>query len=137
MNRKKYPSNWADLRKQVLKRAKNRCEFCGVQNHAVGHRDKEGRFCPTYGNQWHDAAGRGELSYKEAKETADLNNEDTANEHFIIIVLTIAHLDHDPENHNVSMDRLRALCQKCHNKYDMPNRVKNRQKKKGQANLFL
>jgi len=36
----------------------------------------------------------------------------------IKIVLTIAHLDHDPENWEVSLDRLRALCQKCHIRYD-------------------
>jgi 5-methylcytosine-specific restriction endonuclease McrA len=30
------------------------------------------------------------------------------------VVLTIAHLDHDPENWNVTDDRLKALCQKCH-----------------------
>ncbi len=44
------------------------------------------------------------------------------------IVLTVAHLDHDPENHNVNHDRLKALCQKCHNKYDAPNRAINRKK---------
>ena len=44
------------------------------------------------------------------------------------IVLTVAHLDHDAENHEVSLERLKALCQKCHNNYDMPNRVKNRKK---------
>lgn len=36
----------------------------------------------------------------------------------IKIVLTIAHLDHDPENWKVSLKRLRALCQKCHIRYD-------------------
>ena len=30
------------------------------------------------------------------------------------VVLTIAHLDHDPENWNVTDDRLAALCQACH-----------------------
>ena len=32
------------------------------------------------------------------------------------VVLTIAHLDHTPEN--CDMDNLRALCQKCHLNYD-------------------
>ena len=36
------------------------------------------------------------------------------------IVLTIAHLDHQPEN--CSDDNLRALCQKCHNNYDKDHR---------------
>ena len=34
------------------------------------------------------------------------------------VVLTVAHLDHDKENHQVSDDRLVALCQACHLGYD-------------------
>lgn len=37
-----------------------------------------------------------------------------------IVVLTVAHLDHTPEN--CSDDNLKALCQRCHNRYDMPMR---------------
>lgn len=44
------------------------------------------------------------------------------------IVLTIAHLDHTPENCN--HDNLRALCQKCHNTYDAPMRAANRKQRK-------
>ena len=43
------------------------------------------------------------------------------------IVLTIAHLDHTPEN--CSDNNLRALCQRCHNAYDMSQRIKNRKTK--------
>ena len=39
------------------------------------------------------------------------------------VVLTIAHLDHMPENSD--RDNLRAWCQRCHNKYDQPHRQKN------------
>jgi len=35
-----------------------------------------------------------------------------------IVVLTIAHLDHDKLNHDVTDDRLAALCQACHLGYD-------------------
>ena len=34
------------------------------------------------------------------------------------VVLTIAHLDHDECNHDVKLDRLAALCQLCHLRYD-------------------
>lgn len=37
-----------------------------------------------------------------------------------IVVLTVAHLDHQPEN--CAPENLRALCQRCHNRYDAPNR---------------
>jgi hypothetical protein len=37
-----------------------------------------------------------------------------------IVVLTVAHLDHTPEN--CADDNLKAMCQRCHNRYDMPMR---------------
>ncbi len=40
------------------------------------------------------------------------------------VVLTIAHLDHDETNHQVSMDRLAALCQLCHLRYDAKEKYK-------------
>lgn len=33
---KKYPKNWlSEIRPRVLKRADNKCEFCGVENYAL------------------------------------------------------------------------------------------------------
>ncbi|MBQ8969206.1 MAG: hypothetical protein IJ064_05700 [Bacteroidaceae bacterium] len=40
------------------------------------------------------------------------------------VVLTIAHLDHTPEN--CAPDNLRALCQACHNRYDAKHRAETR-----------
>jgi len=42
------------------------------------------------------------------------------------IILTIAHIDHIPEN--CDRENLRALCQKCHNKHDAEHRAKTRKK---------
>lgn len=36
------------------------------------------------------------------------------------VVLTVAHLDHQPEN--CADENLRAWCQRCHNTYDAPMR---------------
>ena len=41
------------------------------------------------------------------------------------VVLTIAHLDHIPEH--CDPDNLRALCQRCHNRYDAEHRRKSKQ----------
>jgi hypothetical protein len=38
------------------------------------------------------------------------------------IVLTVAHLDHTPEN--CDPKNLKAMCQRCHNRYDSKNRRK-------------
>lgn len=41
-----------------------------------------------------------------------------------LVVLTVMHLDHTPEN--CSLDNLRAACQLCHNRYDTEHRKKTR-----------
>ena len=41
-----------------------------------------------------------------------------------VVVLSVAHLDHDPANN--ADDNLAALCQACHNRYDGPKRAQNR-----------
>ena len=117
-NRKLYPKNWKEIRKQILERANNKCEFCGVENYAEGYRDKNGNFIESIGMQ----------------QEADMLD----GEKIIRIVLTIAHLDHDPTNN--SPNNLRALCQKCHNTYDKEHRLATRRKSKyneNQKKLFI
>jgi len=41
---KKYPTDWKERRERILKRAKNKCEFCGTLNGDFGYRDKDGKF---------------------------------------------------------------------------------------------
>jgi hypothetical protein len=42
------------------------------------------------------------------------------------VVLTIAHLDHDKHNWEVSDERLRALCQACHLALDLEHHLHRR-----------
>jgi 5-methylcytosine-specific restriction endonuclease McrA len=42
------------------------------------------------------------------------------------VVLTIAHLDHVPEH--CGRENLRALCQRCHNRYDAKHRARTRKR---------
>lgn len=32
-NKKRYPSNWKEIRASILERDRNHCEFCGLKNH--------------------------------------------------------------------------------------------------------
>lgn len=80
-NRDRYPKNWKEIRASILKRAENRCEFCGIANYTIRENGSK-------------------------------------------VVLTIAHLDHTPENCDPS--NLKALCQKCHNTYDASHRAETR-----------
>lgn len=55
-----------------------------------------------------------------------------------IVVLTVAHLNHHPED--CRDDNLKALCQRCHNAYDRANRDKGIRERRatrvGQLDLF-
>lgn len=54
------------------------------------------------------------------------------------VVLTVAHLDHTPEN--CDRANLKAWCQRCHNTYDMPMRragiAERARQKAASADLF-
>ena len=108
-NRDRYPKNWHWIRESILIRAKNRCEECGVLNHEWGARDETGFF--------HRLPDAMQLYGTEIK---------LKNPKIIRIVLTIAHLDHTPEN--CDPDNLRAWCQRCHNRYDAQHRRETRKK---------
>lgn len=114
-NKKLYPKNWKEIRKDILKRANNKCEFCGVENYAEGYRDKDGNFIESIGMQ----------------QEADILD----GEKIIRIILTIAHLDHNPQNNDYN--NLRALCQKCHLNYDKEHHKETRQKNKNKNQLKI
>lgn len=118
---KQYPSNWkTEIRPAILERAKNCCEFCGVKNHAIIHRFGKGINDFEY---WPEGSESDCWTIDGKKSTK--------------IILTIAHLDHDKLNHDISLDRLKALCQKCHLQYDMAHHVSNRLKNKHKNNYKL
>jgi len=47
------------------------------------------------------------------------------------VVLTVAHLDHTPEN--CDPDNLRAMCQRCHLAYDRHHHAETRRQTRGAA----
>lgn len=104
----KYPPNWkTEIRPDVLIRADNKCEWCGLHNGQLVYRCRVGKNI-----QWFE---RKEAIYELGlpEGLADFWTEKP-----VKVVLTIAHLDHDENNHNVQLDRLAALCQLCHLRYD-------------------
>lgn len=116
----KYPPDWEERRERILKRAENKCEFCGVKNYAIGFRDEESKFIEL------------ENSHECETDLLDMDPQPKV----IKIVLTIAHLDHDETNWEVKDDRLAALCQNCHLKYDAPEKARRLKSKKAIGDLF-
>lgn len=106
-----YPQNWlTEIRPAVLKRANDLCEDCGAPNHKFIYRPISGS------SAW-------ELWPEADEDAAPLVRERYRP---VKIILTIAHLDHDKTNHDVSLDRLKALCQRCHLNYDRSRHIENR-----------
>lgn len=119
-NAKRYPANWNEIRLQVLQRARHRCEECGVRNHELGGRMASGRWLPALplGEkllrlEW---PAPGTWAWCQHGKTVDYLR-------IIRIVLTIAHLDHTPEN--CALENLRAWCQRCHLAYDHKHHQQN------------
>lgn len=133
---KKYPPNWkSEIVPFILDRDNNKCQHCFAPRYGVGYRDLTGRFIPIGGTLALDQAGQGELTFKEACAVRDLYNEihspiDGCK--YVVVILTVAHLDHDEENWEVKMDRLATLCDACHLKYD---RIDNQRRKR--TNLLI
>jgi len=131
----KYPPNWkTEIRPAILQRAENKCEFCNVENGLVIERG--------YLNDievYQDCIKNEGAIYRADNSeyiTSDyLGSIDKPSGKLITVVLTIAHLDHDTNNNKYS--NLKALCQKCHNRHDIPFRKANRKNKKGLLTLSL
>ena len=34
-NKNRYPRNWKKVRADILRRANNKCEFCGIENYSI------------------------------------------------------------------------------------------------------
>lgn len=63
-----------------------------MKNYAVGYRDDKGYF--------HEI-NLPQLSYKKARKICDIKNKTEYYDiKWIVIVCTVAHLDHNPENNN-------------------------------------
>ena len=109
INYKDYPPDWKEIRARILARAKNRCEFCGLKN---------------YSYVWSVHFHLRDIDKYKIRNIWFSNEKDAIREargltiKKVRVVLTVAHLDHDVENHSVSDDRLKAACQACHCRYD-------------------
>ena len=127
-NKARYPKDWKAIRERILEHGGYACEQCGALNHAIGYRRPDGIFMMTSFNE--------KLAMIWPSRHSLVPKPEWAKE--IEIVLTIAHLDHTPEN--CAPENLRALCQKCHLAYDHEHHQRNsyqtRRKGKAAKELF-
>ncbi|HMV45170.1 MAG TPA: hypothetical protein PK079_26295 [Leptospiraceae bacterium] len=126
-NKNLYPKNWKEISLAVRQRANGKCEFCGIENYSLGHWVND-RFIKSE-EAWNEMNSNG----------VDLYESIPTEKPFVKIVLTVAHLDHNPSNCDDS--NLKALCQKCHLTYDAKHHAANarktrNRKKYGVLSLF-
>jgi len=152
-NLKLYPPDWKQISLAAKERARWRCQHpgCHAEQYAVGKWEKkEGQWFwrPLCGNGPCDAAGQGRdwpsmqrLTYSEARQIAadaDWEREHLGAQPLIVIVLTVAHLNHDPTD--CRPENLAAMCQRHHLAYDHDHHRRNaqatRRKKAGTLELF-
>lgn len=107
---KKYPKDWKAIRARILERDKNCCKFCGLANKVIICRSNEdpARYLLLKDDTYYFNDRPVRLSEIPSEFISD--RPDT------MVVLTVAHLDHDITNNDDS--NLAALCQRCHLKHD-------------------
>jgi hypothetical protein len=113
-NKHRYPSNWNQISAEIrFTRARNRCEMCGIANNLIIKR---------YKNQtWRQACpAEIEMVFSRIKNSRTSFTESLKYHGLVRVILTVAHLDHNPENCDET--NLKAMCQKCHNTYDARHR---------------
>lgn len=80
-----------------------------------------------YPTNWKEISKR--IRFERAKNKCEFCGAENYKPHPITgskVVLTVAHLDHNPRNCNE--DNLKALCQKCHLGYDAKHHAENARK---------
>lgn len=109
----KYPVNWkTEIRPRIMARANNRCEWprCDLK-----HLERA----------WSVGFGKGKRrewyrNHKEAEQPGWLEMKT------VKVIITIAHLDHDESNKEIKDNRLMAMCQLHHLRYDAKEKSKTR-----------
>ena len=131
-NRSRYPAEWKQIRERILDRAGHCCEKCKAPNRqriARGGGDDSGTYMLDTAEVFCAETG---------KRLGQIHMSNYQVDRMVDIVLTIAHLDHVPEN--CSDDNLRAWCQRCHLRYDAEMHKANswatRRAKSGTADMF-
>jgi len=110
INYNNYPPNWKQIRFRILDRAENKCECCGLKNFSILWSFKfQGK------TTWSDELPNNRDAFNIPKK--------------VKVILTIAHLDHDETNHDVKDERLKAMCQLCHLRYDSAEKKRRKQAK--------
>jgi len=133
-NRVRYPENWPEISAAARDRAGNKCEQCGLKNGAQVIRGG-GKDLGTF--MLYD--GDGEVyDENDGRYLGLCKGSEYEVRRASVVVLTTAHLDHQPEH--CEDDNLRVLCQLHHLRYDAQHHAETaratRRSRKAIGDLF-
>lgn len=114
-NRGRYPKDWKAISLSVREAAGWKCEVCAAPNGQTIARSVGGASYMLEHGQVYDAATGEFLGFARGSEYPV--------DRFVKVVLTVAHLDHTPEN--CERENLKAMCQRCHLTYDAQHHARN------------
>jgi hypothetical protein len=118
-NRDRYPRDWPQIAARIRDLAGDRCESCTVPGGALIRRAVTDDGRPIWRMADDPAFENGRCAL-DGTEVPDTWKDSCGYGRAVRVVLTVAHLDHQPEN--CADDNLRCWCQRCHNTYDAPMR---------------
>jgi len=119
-NAHKYPRNWkTEIVPAVRARSGNKCEWpgCGLENHSWIVRNQDGS------------------ADKLVCQPFDYDMYESEGGRVVKVILTTAHLDHNPENCDLS--NLRHWCQMHHLRYDAKHHAETAKETRDKALLSI
>lgn len=144
-NRARYPKDWPDISKAAKERAGWKCQHevagvrCGARQYSFGtwYRVGPGLFDFQPAHDINDVPA----TYSDARQLAAQwywERQHLGSDRPVVIVLTVAHLNHKPED--CRPDNLAVMCQRHHLAYDHDHHRANaqitRRAKSGALELF-
>lgn len=122
----RYPDDWDERVKRIMKRAGGKCENCGFEHDQLVYSVKlNDKGCREWYSDFHEAK---KAAIESGWEEKHLKPPEPIIKP-VKVILTTAHLDHDEENAEVLDERLMALCQLCHLRYDAKEKYRRVMKK--------
>ena len=137
-NRARYPKTWPAISVEAKERAGWRCQHAGclARQYSIGIWHRPAGDAHEWAEQYEPPA-----TYAEARAVAAeawWEVQHVGGDKLTIIVLTVAHLNHEPED--CRPENLAAMCQRHHLAYDAKHHAETayatRRARSGTAELF-
>lgn len=121
-NKDRYPKDWSKISAAIREAAGQCCQKCKAPNGRSIRRGKteDGQHVWRLAT---DSCYMDGVCAETGLLVPDTDEDSVAYGREVKVVLTVAHLDHTPEN--CADENLKALCQRCHLVYDAKHHAKN------------